>query len=282
MENIKHFDVIKELRRYKEFDKCNDDNLLYLYYFCVDLFGFDFAKIVSILKASVIENGYISFEELKTICLSCDISKENNISIDDSCCGFLLSLGKSERLSQNDKDIILKLYEEYELSPVIINMIIKHCIGVLNGRLIRHYVFGIASDIKRNGISSKEDVSAFLLNINRDRSYDTGEILKRVCPKCGRDLIIRKGRNGSFIGCSGYPDCDFTDSIDSILLSETLFEIYKNEESSKEIRKIKYYDYELYSLCKVENKTKNILNCVLFTKYEMKILKEYLSNMVLE
>ena len=31
----------------------------------------------------------------------------------------------------------------------------------------------------------------------------------RVCPKCGKPLIYRKGRYGKFIGCSGYPECDY-------------------------------------------------------------------------
>lgn len=30
------------------------------------------------------------------------------------------------------------------------------------------------------------------------------------CPKCGSDLIIRWGRNGKFVACSGYPDCKYT------------------------------------------------------------------------
>ncbi len=30
------------------------------------------------------------------------------------------------------------------------------------------------------------------------------------CPKCESELVIKWGRNGSFIGCPAYPDCDFT------------------------------------------------------------------------
>jgi len=31
------------------------------------------------------------------------------------------------------------------------------------------------------------------------------------CPECGADLVIRRSRNGSyFVGCDGYPDCEFT------------------------------------------------------------------------
>jgi DNA topoisomerase-1 len=30
------------------------------------------------------------------------------------------------------------------------------------------------------------------------------------CPKCGKELLIRWGRAGEFLGCSAYPACDFT------------------------------------------------------------------------
>ncbi|MDZ7262711.1 MAG: topoisomerase DNA-binding C4 zinc finger domain-containing protein, partial [candidate division KSB1 bacterium] len=30
------------------------------------------------------------------------------------------------------------------------------------------------------------------------------------CPECGKDLIIRWGRNGKFIACTGYPECRYT------------------------------------------------------------------------
>lgn len=33
------------------------------------------------------------------------------------------------------------------------------------------------------------------------------------CPECGRDLVYRDGRNGKFIGCSGFPECKFTKAI---------------------------------------------------------------------
>ena len=28
-----------------------------------------------------------------------------------------------------------------------------------------------------------------------------------TCPKCGNDMIIKRSKNGNFIGCNGYPDC---------------------------------------------------------------------------
>ena len=38
----------------------------------------------------------------------------------------------------------------------------------------------------------------------------TQEALDEACPKCGKTLSIRLGKRGRFIGCSGYPECDYT------------------------------------------------------------------------
>lgn len=37
------------------------------------------------------------------------------------------------------------------------------------------------------------------------------EPIGRECPKCGRDLVIRYGRFGKFISCSGFPECRHTE-----------------------------------------------------------------------
>ena len=31
----------------------------------------------------------------------------------------------------------------------------------------------------------------------------------RVCPKCGKALVYRKGKYGEFVGCSDYPNCPY-------------------------------------------------------------------------
>ena len=38
----------------------------------------------------------------------------------------------------------------------------------------------------------------------------TQERIDENCPKCGKQLSIRLGRRGRFIGCTGYPECDYT------------------------------------------------------------------------
>jgi DNA topoisomerase-1 len=52
------------------------------------------------------------------------------------------------------------------------------------------------------------------LVVNKEETVNrkdvTHEQLDEACPKCGKPLSIRLGRRGRFIGCTGYPDCDYT------------------------------------------------------------------------
>lgn len=45
------------------------------------------------------------------------------------------------------------------------------------------------------------------------RSDVTQELMDENCPKCGKQLSSRLGRSGRFIGCTGYPECDYTRNI---------------------------------------------------------------------
>jgi DNA topoisomerase-1 len=55
-------------------------------------------------------------------------------------------------------------------------------------------------------INEKESVS---------RKDVTQEKLEEVCPKCGlHNLAIRLGRRGRFVGCAGFPECDYTRNLD--------------------------------------------------------------------
>ncbi len=45
---------------------------------------------------------------------------------------------------------------------------------------------------------------------NVARKDVTQESLDEACPKCGKPLVTRLGKRGRFVGCSGYPECDYT------------------------------------------------------------------------
>ena len=58
-----------------------------------------------------------------------------------------------------------------------------------------------------------------LKNMEKKAPEKTGE----VCPECGNDLVIRKGKYGEFVACSNYPTCKY---------------IKKEKKSSEEVKVI--------------------------------------------
>jgi len=41
------------------------------------------------------------------------------------------------------------------------------------------------------------------------------EITDKVCTKCGKPMVVKRGRYGGFLACSGYPECKNTQSLNS-------------------------------------------------------------------
>jgi len=42
---------------------------------------------------------------------------------------------------------------------------------------------------------------------------DLTEETDKVCPECGKPMVIRRGRYGKFLACTGFPDCRHTEQI---------------------------------------------------------------------
>lgn len=74
----------------------------------------------------------------------------------------------------------------------------------------------------------KEKIYEKIKLLNFSGIYDKGQHIKSIkqrirkreesinenkCPKCGSDLILRKGKFGKFLGCSAFPRCKFITNI---------------------------------------------------------------------
>jgi len=91
-------------------------------------------------------------------------------------------------------------------------------------------------DVEEGKISWKKALSEFDKTFTRDRDRALADMvsgkagiplaearkllkfpvapeLSEKCPKCGKKLKLRMGKNGLFIACSGYPNCTFTENI---------------------------------------------------------------------
>ena len=77
-------------------------------------------------------------------------------------------------------------------------------------------------DIETKGIRWKQIVEDYY-KILRDELDDADKKIPKIeqeveltgekCPQCGKDLAIKHSRFGTFIGCTGYPECKFTKPI---------------------------------------------------------------------
>ena len=64
----------------------------------------------------------------------------------------------------------------------------------------------LAGQNKSNIISNAEHTE----NIKKMKD----DMKNNICPRCGSTLVARHGKNGDFMGCSGYPKCRFTKKIE--------------------------------------------------------------------
>lgn len=60
----------------------------------------------------------------------------------------------------------------------------------------------------------------------------TTEKTDRICPDCGKELVIKLGRSGRFLACSGFPDCRHTEPL-SGQVEETEEPVVSDEKCDK-------------------------------------------------
>jgi DNA topoisomerase-1 len=74
-------------------------------------------------------------------------------------------------------------------------------------------------EIEDGKINWRESMAEFYGRFSRDLEHAEEHMtdIKRMekpidelCPKCGKPLVIKWGKHGSFIACTGYPECTYT------------------------------------------------------------------------
>jgi DNA topoisomerase-1 len=63
-------------------------------------------------------------------------------------------------------------------------------------------------------------------------SLKMAQPLGRNCPKCGSELLLRSGKFGNFVACSGFPKCKYTEQVDE---EGNKVEVKREEELSDEV-----------------------------------------------
>ena len=100
------------------------------------------------------------------------------------------------RISTNDANIVF--------DSDLINFILSNKEIILEGN-----VENIYEKIIKLNINDKKKRRQHNSIIN-EKKEQTNELIKNnICPKCGGNIIDKKGRYGYFKGCSNYPKCKF-------------------------------------------------------------------------
>jgi DNA topoisomerase-1 len=144
-------------------------------------------------------------------------------------------------------------------------------------------------DVEDGKISWRKALSEFDLTFTRDRdraladmvsgkagiplsearkilSFPVAPELSEKCPKCGKKLKLRMGKNGLFIACSGYPDCTFTQNIpdpDEDVMDATELETTMCEECGSPMKLRQSRAGSAFLGCTAYPKCRNIVNVVM-------------------
>lgn len=72
---------------------------------------------------------------------------------------------------------------------------------------------GITNQINKLNVVDKTTRTGHVNNLKKTQRGYINKIKKWVCPKCGRTLVFKTGKFGEFLGCTGYPRCNYRKSI---------------------------------------------------------------------
>lgn len=100
---------------------------------------------------------------------------------------------------------------EIENNNNVINMCkINDKINEYNKQIINEDMNELISIIKNKNVtgfnSNRQHVNSIKTSLNEEK----GKVQNSICPKCGGNLVKRRGQYGEFLGCSNYPNCKYT------------------------------------------------------------------------
>lgn len=70
-------------------------------------------------------------------------------------------------------------------------------------------VNNIYRSILKLNVNSKLMSKKHVKNIKKQLKFENEKISNNICPRCGKRLVYKLGKNGVYLGCTGYPKCRF-------------------------------------------------------------------------
>ncbi|MHB8104783.1 MAG: DNA topoisomerase, partial [Dehalococcoidales bacterium] len=112
------------------------------------------------------------------------------------------------------------IFKPTELGMVTNDLLVQHFPDIINIQFTAEMEKEL-DDIASNERKWPSVIQDFYTPFEKDyeKAVQTAEKVKLadeptgdMCPKCGKPLLIKTGRFGKFVACSGYPECKYTQS----------------------------------------------------------------------
>lgn len=75
---------------------------------------------------------------------------------------------------------------------------------------VANKIYSDMLNIKAANATSKKLKKAHINNVQAKKTQSNNAIRNGQCPRCEANLVLKKGKFGSFYGCSNYPQCKYT------------------------------------------------------------------------
>ncbi|WBW96258.1 NERD domain-containing protein [Oceanirhabdus sp. W0125-5] len=103
-------------------------------------------------------------------------------------------------------DLKVKIEKEHVVYiPQIKKVILKYN----EKKITKEQMSDICNLIQGAELKDKNVKKAHVKEIRKDVREKNEKVSKNICPKCGGELVKRKGKYGEFVGCSNFPGCRF-------------------------------------------------------------------------
>ena len=102
-----------------------------------------------------------------------------------------------------------ELYKQFSWFDFLFTPAIKNCSDEFFYDGFEYKLMSISTNM--NVLSQNE--TFFVTKIKINQKIASIKTDGGTCPQCGGKLIMRKGKYGSFIGCSNFPRCRYTKNI---------------------------------------------------------------------
>jgi DNA topoisomerase-1 len=109
-------------------------------------------------------------------------------------------------------------FQPTELGFVVNDLLAKHFANIINIKFTAQMEDGLdeVAQENRDWVHLVQDFytpfEESLKNASQlmEKVKLADEVTEEVCPKCGKPMVVKFGRYGKFLACSGYPECKST------------------------------------------------------------------------